>query len=663
MRQILGLKQSVLLALALTVGAVQAQESPPASVTGVVFTGQGEASGLLSRALAVQGLGAADSLQTALFTLEAHFLDVDGPEATEIDRILYDIPGARAATLDNIGLPDEAQAVVTPTTAYFAAKGGSVLSVPRREVYKWHSPFDLGPAGLALARTPGATVQALGPDTWDVTDRLALTGEVLRLRLHRHNVDYLLDSAGRVLALRSVQSADEDDDALLVVPTAWEGVGAVNWMVKGDVYYYGEQIATIQYRDIQLNASPDTYPLRSFTLSGTPDDPAPLHSNVALEPQGVTAQDLLDESLFALARRYGGLAKINPVAWRSDLQPRLTARCGGQADCAPSMATPVIRELLASIDDPHMSFQPAASVQKEKPGVAVSLGFEVMLTAQGAVVREVTPGLPAARAGMRVGDIVTQIDGARVTPYSYYRQLPQDEKPVTFTLSRQGQALSVRLSATRDEPAPVQYDLRPDGIGVIRISDFRQDGTGQKVHDAVRKAMSDRVKGLVLDLRWNPGGQLAEFMLSAGAFTKPSTLWLKQAYGRRDYTYADGQLRVGNVESTGVERPVRYSGPLAVLVNGSSASGAEFLARELQTRPQTTILGSPTVGVGNTAVRRVVLSDGSELGITMSVVQDAAGNVLAPKVVPQVTSTLNVPRLVSVGQDSMIEDAVKVLKR
>ena len=42
---------------------------------------------------------------------------------------------------------------------------------------------------------------------------------------------------------------------------------------------------------------------------------------------------------------------------------------------------------------------------------------------------------------------------------------------------------------------------------------------------------------------------------------------------------------------------------------------------------------------------------------------DAAGNVLAPKVVPQVTSTLNVPRLVSVGQDSMIEDAVKVLKR
>ena len=663
---VVGVKRVLLLSAALIAGAVQAQGSAPAapaSAAGVVFTGQGDAGGLLSRALSVQGLGAPDSMQTALFTLEAHFLDVEGPEATEVDRILYDIPGARAATMDNIGLSDEAQAVVTPTNAYFAAKGGSVLAVPRNEVYKWHSPFDLGPAGLALARTPGATVQALGRDTWPVTDVKRLTGEVLRLRLHNHNVDYLLDDAGRVLALRSVQSND-DDDALLVVPTAWETVGGVAWMVKGDVYYYEELIARIQYRDIQLNTpAPDTFPLRSFTLAGTPTDPAPLHSNVTPEPPGVTAQDLLDETIFALARRYGGLAKINPAAWRAEFQPRLNAACANQVDCAPERATPVIRGLLASIDDQHMSFRPAASVEKEKPGVALHLGFEVMLTTQGAVVREVTTGTPAAQAGLQAGDIITQMNGTRVTPYSYYRQLPDDERPLTLTLNRQGEPVSVRLTPTRDEPTPVQYTLRPDGIGVIRINNFQQSDTGQKVHDAVRKAMTDQVKGLVLDLRWNPGGQLVEYMLSAGAFMQPSTLWLKQAYGRRDYTYQDGLLRIGTVEYTSIDNPVRYGGPLAVLVNDSSASGAEFLARELQSRPQTTILGSKTVGVGNTAVRRLFLSDGSELRITMSVVQDAAGNVLTPTVVPQVASTLNVMRLVTVGKDSMIEDAVNALSR
>ncbi|WP_167757799.1 S41 family peptidase [Deinococcus fonticola] len=662
-----GFMRAITLALAL-LGSVLAQvPSPPglstqSNVAGVVFSGSGDAAGVLARALAVQGLAAPDSLQTALFTLEAHFLDVDGPEATEVDRILYDIPGARAATMDNIGLPDEAQAVVTPTAAYFASKGTGVLTVPRKEVYKWHSPFDLGPAGLALARTPGATVELAGQDVWDITEGQKRTGDVLRLRLHNHSVDYLLDSAGRVQAVRSFQDVD-DEDGLIIVPTAWENIGPVNWMVQGQIYYAGEQVGTARYRDIQLNApAPDTYPLRNFTLTGTPTDLPRLHSNVAPEPASVTAQDILDEAIFNVARRYGGLARINPSTWPGDLQPRLNSLCSAQAACPPATATPVIRELLGRVADPHMSFQPAARVAREKPGVALHLGLEVLLATDGAVVRQVTSGTPAAQAGFQVGDIITQINGARVTPYSYYKQLPEEARLTTFTVLRQGQPVSLRLTPSREEPTPVQYTLRPDGIGVVRIDNFEQSGTGQKVHDAVRKAMTDQVKGLILDLRWNPGGQLTEFLLSAGAFTQPSTLWLKQPAVRRNFTYQNGLLKVGNIEYTSIKNPVRYSGPLAVLVNESSASGAEFLARELQGRPRTATLGSKTVGVGNTAVRRVVLSDGSELRITMSVVQDEQGNLLAPTVTPQVASTLNFRRLVTAGQDSMIEDAARALE-
>lgn len=656
------LVRGVALSLALALAAA-AQTLPPggAALQGVKFSGERDAAPLLTRALAAQGLTDPASLQTALFTQEAHFLHEDGPEATETDRIYYDIPGGRAATFDNMGLPDEGQAVVTPTQALYAPKGGEVLVVPRRQVYMWHSPFDLGPSGLALARTPGATVEARGSETWDMADGVSRTGEVLRLRLHWHNVDFLLDAAGTVQASRSFDS-DTDEDPMTFIPTAWAEVQGVKWMTAGEVYLYGDQIATVAYRDIVLNSPPPaTFPLASFTLPGAAQIPAPLHSNVSTNPPGVTAQDLLDETIFNLARGYGGLQKVTPAAWRSSAQTQLNAACWNQAACPPAQATGVIDDLLRRIADPHMSFVPAAEVQQHASGEATSLGFEVIGYSGRVVVREVVPGTPAARAGLKVGDLIEQINGQPVSARSYFDLLPQSDAEVRLSVVRQGVPATLALKPSKTEAGAVAFSLRPDGVGIIRISSFEQSGTGQDVHDAVRKATSQHLKGLILDLRWNPGGQLSEYLLSAGAFTQPGTLWLKQPYVRREFRYQNGVVSAGSFEVSRVNGPVRYDGPLVVLVNGASASGAEFLARDLQSRPRTTLMGSPTVGVGNTAVRKVSLSDGSELRVTSSVVQDAEGNMVASKTVPPVASFMDITALVGLGQDSMIEEAARRL--
>ena len=145
--------------------------------------------------------------------------------APVVDRILYDIPGARAATMDNIGLPDEAQAVVTPTTAYFAAKGGSVLSVPRREVYKWHSPFDLGP-GVVVAsyvpvgREPGSPAILDALLDQDVTVLLPIVPigdpgplDWARAAIAALNEQYAVEDGGPFLLLHRARSWSEGEQA------------------------------------------------------------------------------------------------------------------------------------------------------------------------------------------------------------------------------------------------------------------------------------------------------------------------------------------------------------------------------------------------------------------------------------------------------------------
>ena len=118
----------------------------------------------------VRGVTDAESLARALGTLQA--TGVAGLLMPFVDND-NEHPDRYSVYLEQhgIGLPDEAQAVVTPTAAYFAAKGGSVLSVPRREVYKWHSPFDLGPAGLARL-----TAEYTGADAVDLRRRLGAQG-------------------------------------------------------------------------------------------------------------------------------------------------------------------------------------------------------------------------------------------------------------------------------------------------------------------------------------------------------------------------------------------------------------------------------------------------------------------------------------------------------
>lgn len=390
------------------------------------------------------------------------------------------------------------------------------------------------------------------------------------------------------------------------------------------------------------------------------------------------AQQAFDEVAGWLRSDYGGLSAVDRSALVREYQARLLAVCQGQGlNCPAETAYPVIEAQLTALGDPHTFLywpdEYQDFVSSALGGERLQFGVKLAeLQGERRLVTEVVPGSSAERAGLRRGDVLQLLD-TRPYRYSDLTDAREAGRSITLGVDRQGQRLSVRLTATRTAAAdPPRLSWVGSGTpaagrtAVIRIPTFLSAGeVAARVHEQVAQARSGGAGGVVVDLRGNTGGSLLECDLAASAFV-PEFSRVAHSAGRQVGTRVAGGRRWDNGVLVGrVSRPQLWRGPLAVLVDEGSASCAEFFAYEVQRSGAGTVVGSPTSGVGNTATRVFPLVGGAGLQLTTLHYSKPGGQAYPVQVQPDLKAQSGEAFLQALaqGRDLTLEAGLQSLRR
>jgi carboxyl-terminal processing protease len=279
-----------------------------------------------------------------------------------------------------------------------------------------------------------------------------------------------------------------------------------------------------------------------------------------------------------------------------------------------SLAEGAVRGMLATLD-PHSQFLDAGEYEEIRISAAgnyVGVGLEVQARDGRVVVVAPIPGSAAARAGLRPGDVIVSVDGE-----------PVDGAQVNETILRlRGEpGTTVVVTALRDGDGPQAVSLRrgpvhvqsvaavplAGGYGYVRLSRFN-DTTASDLRRAIEdlQGRDGGLRGLVLDLRDNPGGVLDAAVAVADGFLETGVI-----------VSASGRSRDATFRHDALPGDWLAGAPLAVLVNGQSASAAEIVAGALRDHGRATVVGARTFGKGS--VQTVLpLSGGSAIKLTTS---------------------------------------------
>jgi carboxyl-terminal processing protease len=218
-------------------------------------------------------------------------------------------------------------------------------------------------------------------------------------------------------------------------------------------------------------------------------------------------------------------------------------------------------------------------------------------------------GSPAERQGVRAGDKILEIDGEATSGMNLMEAVLRirgtKDTTVTLLILHQGETTPVAIEIVREEIEldSVYIDMLPDDIAHIQITHF-SERTPDELAAAVNEALQSGAGGIILDLRGNPGGLLYTVVDVASNFLDGGIV-LYEADG------AGSIIKERHASSEGVATDL----PLAVLVDGGSASGSEVLAGALQDRGRAPLIGTKTYGKGSVNILQE-LSDGSALYLT-----------------------------------------------
>ncbi|MCB1734500.1 MAG: S41 family peptidase [Gammaproteobacteria bacterium] len=257
-----------------------------------------------------------------------------------------------------------------------------------------------------------------------------------------------------------------------------------------------------------------------------------------------------------------------------------------------------IRGMLADLD-PHSAYLDQESFKELQVGTSGEfggLGIEVGM--EDGFVKVVSPidDTPAERAGVKSGDLIVRLDDEPVKGKTLSEAVDiMRGKPgsdITLTIVREGADQPIKITITRDviKVKSVKNRVLEDGFGYLRITQF-QSKTGDYLADAIaelRKDSKSDLKGLVLDLRNNPGGVLNAAVAVSDAFLSQGLIVYTE--GREDSSKMSFNATPGDI-TNGI--------PVVVLVNQGSASASEIVAGALQDHHRALIVGSQTFGKGS----------------------------------------------------------------
>ena len=256
-----------------------------------------------------------------------------------------------------------------------------------------------------------------------------------------------------------------------------------------------------------------------------------------------------------------------------------------------------IRGLLRTLD-PHSSFFSVSDynrLQEEQRGRYYGLGITIRSEAPGSgrvvVVEPPSPGTPAYRVGLRAGDVISRIEGQPIDDWDLNKEvIPNLKGPkgtsVNITIERPGDPEPIDLAVIRDEISlfTIKYVFHiSSGIGYIRINKFSET-TGKELNEALEKLGEDQLKGLVLDLRDNPGGALSQALAVSDSFLNKGQLIVST------------RSRKGKEREFHASRGTGYDYPMVVLINRNSASASEIVSGALQDHDRALIVGETSFG-------------------------------------------------------------------
>lgn len=276
-----------------------------------------------------------------------------------------------------------------------------------------------------------------------------------------------------------------------------------------------------------------------------------------------------------------------------------------------------IRGMLQSLGDPHTVLVEPAPAQVEQSnlkGETGDVGLNLDIRNHVLTIVSPIPGSPADKAGLRAGDLIVKISD-KLVPFDITVQDAQNQlrgpigSTVMLSVRRIGEPKPFDVELAREKyPLPtVEAKMLPGTtFGYIKIT-LETAETGNEFARALDSLKAQKMTGLVLDLRNNPGGLFPDPVLDiTGQFLKNNDVVLYEKY--RDGTEKD--FRAGN-------RRGATDLPLAVLVNSGTASAAEIIAGALKDYKRGVLIGEPTYGKGSVQVIRQ-LRDGAALHITVA---------------------------------------------
>jgi len=264
---------------------------------------------------------------------------------------------------------------------------------------------------------------------------------------------------------------------------------------------------------------------------------------------------------------------------------------------------------LTDVLDPHSRFmdpEEYGRLKKETEGneEIEGIGIDVEKRKNRFVIISPIEGSPAAKAGIEPGDVIKRVDGVDIATLEFDDAVTRMQGPggseVTLVIERRGRDLTFRIRRAKYEVKAVEGKLLDEGVGYIKLRVFAAgvDATLEKLLDQLAaKSPGKTLKGLVLDMRRNPGGLLDQGIRVADLFIADGLIVKTVGKGGKVMDEAKAHSRG------------TWSGfPMIVLVDGATASAAEIVAGALQDHNRAVVLGTQTFGKGS--VQTVIDLDG-----------------------------------------------------
>lgn len=329
-----------------------------------------------------------------------------------------------------------------------------------------------------------------------------------------------------------------------------------------------------------------------------------------------------------------------------------------------AFAEGIYKGFINSLDDPYSTYYTVDEYKaliESSSGVYQGIGSTVSQDVKTGIITIVKPfkSGPAFEAGLLPGDIIYKVEGEEVTGVDLTEVVSKmkgkEGTKVNITIMRDGETKPLDFTITRRkiEVPTIEYKMLEDKIGYIIISEFDKVTVSQ-FSKAVDELEDNGMKGLVIDVRSNPGGLLdAVVKMLDRLLPKGLIVYTEDKYGNRETEEAKDSIKL-NV-------------PLAVLINGNSASASEIFAGAVQDYEIGTVVGTTSFGKG--IVQKVIpLSDGTAIKLTISKYftpkgRNIHGTGIKPDIEVELDEELLKEVIIPLEKDNQLQEAIKAVKK